>query len=32
VAILRCALLDDRFDQYWDRRNQTDQLRIRLVA
>jgi len=32
VAILRCALLDDRFDHYWDRRNQTDQLRIRLVA
>jgi len=32
VAILRCALLDERFDQYWDRRNQTDQLRIRLVA
>lgn len=32
VAILRCALLDDRFDQYWDHRNQTDQLRIRLVA
>lgn len=32
VAILRCALLDQRFDQYWDWRNQTDQLRIRLVA
>lgn len=32
VAILRCALLDDRFDQYWDQRNRTDQLSIRLVA
>jgi len=32
VAILRCALLDERFDKYWDQRNQTDQFRIRVVA
>jgi len=32
VAILRCALLDERFDQYWDQRNHTDQFRIKLAA
>jgi hypothetical protein len=32
VAILRCALLDDRFDLFWNRRNKTDHLNIRLVA
>lgn len=32
VAILRCALLDDRFDNYWNQRNQTDQFTIKAVA
>ncbi len=32
VAILRCALLDERFDNYWDQRNKTDQFTIKVVA
>ena len=32
VAILRCALLDDRFDAYWDKRNQTDRFTIEILA
>jgi hypothetical protein len=31
VAVLRCALLDQRFDRYWDERNHTDQFRIRAL-
>lgn len=32
VAILRCALLDDRFENYWNQRNKTDQFSIKAVA
>lgn len=32
VAILRCALIDGRFDLFWDRRNKTDYLNIKLAA
>lgn len=32
VAALRCALLDDRFDKYWDERNQTHRFAIQAVA
>jgi hypothetical protein len=32
VAILRCALLDDRFDSYWNQRNQIDQFALKAAA
>jgi hypothetical protein len=31
VAMIRCALLDERFDNYWDDRNQTKQFKIQIV-
>ncbi len=32
VAILRCALLDDRFDNYWNQRNESDQFALKAAA
>jgi len=32
VAVLRCALLDQRFDAYWDQRNHTDQFALPAAA
>jgi hypothetical protein len=31
VARLRCALLDERFDHFWDERNQTKQFNIQIA-